>query len=402
MSSRNAASVRITNSQATLLDRWSTTHLASVLLFSLGSSIVTPFFGIYVAKTLGYGIEFAALLITLKVVGQRAMSVIGGVLTDVSGAKRTAICGVAMRCTAFAVLLLPPEKALLIASALLNGFGSAIYHPALRKLMFSRCHASSSLLSRVVSLRNASLNLGAAVGPLLGVWMVENNFHIAFQIIVLIYLANLLLLIIVRDASCKAGGWGALASWKHLFTPGFWKILALQFGFFWLYSHFELLIPIFLDGQLGKLHVTLAFLTNTVVVVLVQTLASRKVSLVPTWTGFLGFAGFFATFGFLSRWHDARDDIAILSISSVVLGMLCFSIGEIIFGNRLDYLISMQITPNLTATAFGIAALVGGLSLSAANAVNVKIFEAFGAPAVWSVNLAMTTAFLLICLISRR
>jgi len=130
-------------------------HLGSVLLFSLGSSIITPFFAIYVAKTLGYGLTFSALLISVKVIGQRALSLAGGMLADSYGAKSMAIVGVVIRTASFTLLLLAPSRHTLLASALLNGLGAAIYHPALRKLLYTRYRALPTLLARVIGLRNA-------------------------------------------------------------------------------------------------------------------------------------------------------------------------------------------------------------------------------------------------------
>jgi DHA1 family multidrug resistance protein-like MFS transporter len=379
--------------QFAFLDRWSVLHLLSILLFSLGSSIVTPFFGIYIAKTLGFGIGFAALLISFKVVSQRALSVIGGVLTDVYGAKPVALLGVITRLIAFAILLFPPQKELLIVSAVLNGLGSAVYHPALRKLIFSRFRDSPQLLSTAVSLRNASLNLGAAIGPLLGLLIVESNFQIAFQLIVFIYAVNAGLLLVFRDESKTGSGWHSLKSWRELFAAHYLKIIALQFAFFWSYSHFELLMPIFFNDRFGGFYVALAFVTNTCAVLLVQTIFSKRISLASPWIGFTGFAGFFLICTWISHSGSLDSGFDLSAATKVVGAMLCFSLGEIILSNRVDFMISSQVSAHLTATAFGAAALAGGIALSIANFVNTKIVSDIGMAQVWIFNLAIAVLF---------
>lgn len=385
-----------------LFDRWSIVHLGSILLFSLGSSIVTPFFGIYIAKTLGFGVGFAALLISLKVISQRALSILGGVLTDALGAKSIALLGIGTRLLAFAILLFPADKSALMLSAILNGLGSAIYHPALRKLIFGRFQKFPQLLSGVVSLRNAALNLGAAVGPLLGLLIAESNFRLAFYLIVFIYAANAILLAMFRDENKAVRNLSFLKSWRDLISPIFLRIIVLQLAFFWLYSHFELLMPIFFNDRFGSAYVALAFLTNTCTVLIVQLTFSKKASFIPPCIGFAAFFLFFCICGSMNGPTRGSGDFNVLAATGVVTAMLCFSLGEIILSNRVDFMISSGVSSEVTATAFGLAAFTGGIALGAANFINTMIAESSGITGVWFFNGAIALLFLIGSLIKRK
>jgi DHA1 family multidrug resistance protein-like MFS transporter len=370
-------------------------HLGSVLLFSLGSSIITPFFAIYVAKTLGYGLTFSALLISVKVIGQRALSLAGGMLADSYGAKLVAIAGVVIRSASFALLLSAPSRPMLLTSALLNGLGAAIYHPALRKLLYTRYRALPTLLARVIGLRNAFLNLGAALGPLLGLILVAHHFVIACQIIVFVYVANAALLTLFREeAPCQPEQHAAF-QWSDLRSLLFLHVLVLQFGFFAAYSHFEFLIPVFFEGHLGNEYVALAFIVNTGVVLLVQVFLAAAVHRVPSWLGFGSFLAFFLLCAVATtEGSEFFRQHTYAGVLLVIVAMVFFTLGEVVLTNRVDHLTTRHVNPRSAGTAFGMVALVGALSLSLMNWLNAFLLKRDGLVAVWFCSAVVAALFL--------
>ncbi|WP_158904537.1 MFS transporter [Burkholderia sp. L27(2015)] len=378
-----------------LQDPSAVAHLGSVLLFSLGSSIITPFFAIYVAKTLGYGLTFSALLISVKVIGQRALSLAGGMLADSYGAKSMAIAGVVIRTASFTLLLLAPSRHTLLASALLNGLGAAIYHPALRKLLYTRYRALPTLLARVIGLRNAFLNLGAALGPLLGLILVAHHFVIACQIIVFVYVANAALLALFREEAPHQPAQRAAFQWSDLRSLPFLHVLVLQFGFFAAYSHFEFLIPVFFQGQLGNEYVALAFIVNTGVVLLVQGFLTAVVHRVPSWLGFGSFLAFFSACAVATVEGPAFfQQRAYASVLLVIVAMVFFTLGEVVLSNRVDHLTTRHVNSRSAGTAFGMVALVGALSLSLMNWLNALLLNHGALLAVWLCSAAVAALFL--------
>ncbi|MCY4766023.1 hypothetical protein [Klebsiella aerogenes] len=54
-------------------DKRSLNYLLSLFIFSLGSFIINPYYAIYVSDNLGYGVAFAGVLVSIKVISQRVL-----------------------------------------------------------------------------------------------------------------------------------------------------------------------------------------------------------------------------------------------------------------------------------------------------------------------------------------
>lgn len=378
-----------------LIRPWVFVHLGSILLFSLGSSIITPYFAIYVAKTLGYGLAFAGLLVSVKVVAQRATSLLGGMLTDMWGARPLAVAGVVLRLLAFTLLLKTPTHTTLLASALLNGVGAAIYHPALRKLLFEQFRNFPSALARVVGLRNVSLNLGAAVGPLLGALLVDSHFTLACEVIVAVYAVNVGLLMFFRRSEVPSGLGNQSFRWTDLRSGAFLNALWLQFGLFAAYSHFEFLMPFYFEQRFGSPFVAGAFLVNTVVVVLIQLTCSKRIAETPAWVGYASFIGFFVCCAISSLGDGAFwQTRPAASMMLIGFSMTLFTVGEVLLGNRIDLMTTRNVPSRSTGTAFGAVAMIGALAVVLSNGLNTYLMELKGFLIVWLVNAIVGLIFL--------
>lgn len=377
-------------------------YLFSILLFSLGSSIITPYFGIYVAVTLGYGLKFAGILISVKVISQRGMSLPGGIFTDCYGSRTVALAGIALRSLSFGLLLIDPSYLSLIASAFLNGTGSALYQPAVRKLIFSRHREDSSHLGHLVGMRNAFLNIGAATGPAIGLLLVESNFKIAILFITIIYIVNgALIAIIPKEFSNKQTDFSEKPKWRDLRSKDFYYILLIQFSFFLAYSHFEFLIPIFIQQQFGRTLIAVAFLVNTIMIVMLQLKWGRKFSKVPCWVGNGCFVSFYLCCIVASSVDRLFWDANLLSATLlVIITMALFTLGEIILSNRVDFLTALKVSPRTSGTAYGVVALSGALAIFLANMVNSYILEFSNYKTLWLLNSIISIIFSVILFLS--
>lgn len=370
--------------------------LMSVLLFSLGSSILTPYFSMYVADQMGLGIGFAGLLVTCKVVCQRAFALPGGICTDWVGSRNTALAGIAIRAVSFALLLQAPTRALLITAACLNGIGAAMFQPAIRKILLTPFRDSEAILARLAGLRSASLNLGAAIGPLLGLVLVSAHFEVACELIVVIYLANLLMLLTLRVAQDTHPIQSAIPGLAMLLRPEMRPVLVLQIAFFAGYSHFEYLMPISFGKSFGSGCVALAFAVNTGIVILAQAFLATRLRGMSARLGIGCFGAFCALMAFVP--HIASTAAApVLGPAVVAVSMILFTLGEIILSINIDIETAKRSGESNAGTAFGFVSLVGSLSLAAANTINTALFDHFGTAAGWTVNavvLAAASAFI--------
>ena len=106
-------------------DKRSLNYLLSLFIFSLGSFIINPYYAIYVSDNLGYGVAFAGVLVSIKVISQRVFALFGGSMADIFPAVYAALPGVGGRALSFALLALNANHEILLVSAVMNGIGGA-------------------------------------------------------------------------------------------------------------------------------------------------------------------------------------------------------------------------------------------------------------------------------------
>ncbi|MHC0436078.1 MFS transporter [Klebsiella aerogenes] len=106
-------------------DKRSLSYLLSLFIFSLGSFIINPYYAIYVSDNLGYGVAFAGVLVSIKVISQRVFALFGGSMADIFPAVYAALAGVGVRALSFALLALNANHEILLVSAVMNGIGGA-------------------------------------------------------------------------------------------------------------------------------------------------------------------------------------------------------------------------------------------------------------------------------------
>lgn len=78
-------------------DKRSLNYLLSLFIFSLGSFIINPYYAIYVSDNLGYGVAFAGVLVSIKVISQRVFALFGGSMADIFPAVYVALAVVGAR-----------------------------------------------------------------------------------------------------------------------------------------------------------------------------------------------------------------------------------------------------------------------------------------------------------------
>ncbi|HFN1078158.1 TPA: MFS transporter [Klebsiella aerogenes] len=105
-------------------DKRSLNYLLSLFIFSLGSFIINPYYAIYVSDNLGYGVAFAGVLVSIKVISQRVFALFGGSMADIFPAVYAALAG-GGRALSFALLALNANHEILLVSAVMNGIGGA-------------------------------------------------------------------------------------------------------------------------------------------------------------------------------------------------------------------------------------------------------------------------------------
>ncbi|MFI3359887.1 MFS transporter [Klebsiella aerogenes] len=293
-----------------------------------------------------------------------------------------------MRALSFALLALNANHEILLVSAVMNGIGGALFNPAIRKLLFTRYKEDDVKLKQVIAWRNAAFNLGAAIGPLIGVYLINLDFKGACVAITLIHIVVGLMLSGAKQACqlrpTEAGRRSLIVELSaSLFNPALFPVFALQFFFMYFYSHIEYLLPIFITHQYSEYFVSVVFFVNTLFVIFAQTIFSRIFNELRAGIAWGAMVLFFISLAILSIFPGANPMIYGLLI---VLGVIAFSTGEVILSIQVDY-IATHVGGHLNSgTIFGAISLVAAGGLFAANAINSVILEYFDFAVVWLVN----------------
>lgn len=375
-------------------DKRSLNYLLSLFIFSLGSFIINPYYAIYVSDNLGYGVAFAGVLVSIKVISQRVFALFGGSMADIFPAVYAALAGVGVRALSFALLALNANHEILLVSAVMNGIGGALFNPAIRKLLFTRYKEDDVKLKQVIAWRNAAFNLGAAIGPLIGVYLINLDFKGACVAITLIHIVVGLMLSGAKQAyqlrPTESGRRSLIVELSaSLFNPALFPVFALQFFFMYFYSHIEYLLPIFITHQYSEYFVSVVFFVNTLFVIFAQTVFSRIFNELRAGIAWGAMVLFFISLAILSIFPGANPMIYGLLI---VLGVIAFSTGEVILSIQVDY-IATHVGGHLNSgTIFGAISLVAAGGLFAANAINSVILDYFNFAAVWLVNSVIAAA----------
>lgn len=367
--------------------------LISVFLYSLGSLMLNPYFAVYVSDNLAYGLAFSGLLITIKVFTQRFFVLVGGGLSDRIGSVHTLRISMVVRITSFSLLILTPTRPGLLMVAVLNGVGTALFNPSVRSFLYSQHQNNDSELKRIISLRNAIFNTGAAIGPIVGLFLLSYSIVAVCIISIIMYLIILIMLFTInasRPLKNKHSRSLGLELVSFFRNHEIYPILLLQMGFSALYSHFEYLLPIYLTQLAGKSLVTIAFSVNTILVITCQLFLKKWVHQIPQSILF-GCLALFCLFMGISDIASFRMvSHYVIALAAIVL----LSIGEIGLIAKIDYMAAKNNSENM-GMSFGWLSMFAALAVMLANYVNSQLVHWFSFQVMWLTNFSLTVAVLL-------
>ncbi|MGM9986255.1 MAG: MDR family MFS transporter [Bacillaceae bacterium] len=151
----------------------------------LATSMSMPFLTIYLTKTLGASPFQAAFIVGLTALVGIFMSFVGGNLSDRFGRKMIMLFSIFFFTIVFVGYSYANEIWMFFFLAGLNGVARSLFEPASRALLGDVTPREHKLM--VYNLRYGAINLGVAVGPLLGVIIGSAQSTKGFLLPALIY-----------------------------------------------------------------------------------------------------------------------------------------------------------------------------------------------------------------------
>ncbi|MFI7584008.1 MFS transporter [Kocuria sp. M1N1S27] len=172
------------------------TLLGAQLVFNLGFFAVIPFLAGAMRSDYGLGAAAVGLVLGARTFSQQGMFLLGGILADRWGARRSILTGCLVRISGYATLLGASDLPLFLLGAVLTGAGGALFSPALEaQLSHADQPAPPGTKRRSVFVWLAITGeIGAVLGPLLGSALLGWGFDAALTAGIAVFAAVTVLL----------------------------------------------------------------------------------------------------------------------------------------------------------------------------------------------------------------
>ncbi|MDQ1007702.1 DHA1 family multidrug resistance protein-like MFS transporter [Streptomyces sp. V4I23] len=330
---------------------------------TLGSGIVTPYLAIHLTQHEGLSPLVVGTALAVKVWSQFGLMLVGGAVSDRVGALNTMCLGVALRALSYLMLAFLSAGPWVIVACALMGFGGSLFVPA-GKSALAGLVADPARMASVFAVRSAVNNTGLALGPLIGGLLLLGDPDTGLTVTALLFLALLPGLRRLRRTAPALDSAPGGTRRGRLFrgipqvlraNPRLWWILSSATAFGFCYVQLEFAIPLMASRHQGPGFVGVLFAVNAVAVVVLQLFVSVPIG---RWSNTaLVVAGGLLTMG------AGFGLMGTGALVWLIVGMLLFSLGEVVIDPRLDAEVTSAVRSEGRGTAFGLVGVciaVGG------------------------------------------
>ncbi|WP_435922154.1 MDR family MFS transporter [Paenibacillus sp. DYY-L-2] len=352
------------------------TIIVGTIFGRMATSMSIPFLSIYLIGKLGASPSEAGIVVAASSLVGVFASFYGGYISDVIGRKKVLFVSIFGWTLVFAGFAVADRIWLFFVINALNGLCRSMFEPTSRALLADITPKESKLL--VFNLRYAAINLGVVAGPILGLQMGTSKSGTAFYIAGLVYFLYGAVLV-VQFLQHKDIGGVKPESTDRLTLSGALRVTGKDRTFMYVligmifcvlgYGHFDSTLPQYLELSPrisdGATWFGYMLTLNAVVVLSVQyplvKFASRFSPMAPLIAGNICVACSMLVFGTLPY------------IWAMMLGVVLFTVGEVLMFTMTDVLVDRIAKPELRGTYFGmfgfnnlgnvIAPLMGGFLL---------------------------------------
>ncbi len=172
-----------------------TSLLIGTIMVRAANFMAMPFLAIYMAKTGHLSPILIGLAIGVGPLTSTLGGFVGGTLSDMYGRKVMMLTAIALYIFVFTGFAVAASPIVFILLNSLNGLCRSFFEPASQALMADL--TEKELRVRVFSYRYTAINIGAAVGPLLGSYLGLFSANLAFIITAFVYLVYFILLVML-------------------------------------------------------------------------------------------------------------------------------------------------------------------------------------------------------------
>jgi len=161
------------------------TLLTGTIFTRAASSMALPFLALYLSGSQQVNPVLVGITIGLSPLSSTLGGFLGGYLSDRIGRKKVMLTAIAIWSFVYFAFALADHIVLFMILNVFNGLCRSFFEPSSQAMMGDLTEAR--LRKRVFSLRYTAINVGAAVGPLLGVYIASFSSSLPFLITGIMY-----------------------------------------------------------------------------------------------------------------------------------------------------------------------------------------------------------------------
>ncbi len=341
-------------------------------------TFVTPFLAIYLTEEAHLSLERASLIVGLVGVGSLFAGPVGGALADGAGRRITLVGATLAGAATMLALGFARGETLIAAAALALGFAGDLFRPALNAIVADV--VPEALRPRAYGLLHWAVNVGFAIGPVAAGLLAARSYTYLFVGDAATTLAcGLLVAAAIPETRPQRRAGAARPS---LLTPYrdrafgafifFVLLLALTFfqGFVALPVHMR-------QHGLSQRTYGLLLGLNGLIIVLFQPLltslvASVRRERVAVWSAVLNGVGW------------AMNGVAGSSVASYAVGIVIWTIGEILSAPLFPAIVADLSPPDLRASYQGAFQITFGAAAALAPVLGGLVMSRYGSDVLWA------------------
>lgn len=172
--------------------------LVGALLSRVANSMSLPFLAIYLAKQTDLSPLMIGMIIGAAPLASTFSGILGGILSDKFGRKQIMLFSIYICGFVFIGFSIADHAIIFLLLSILNGICKAFFEPVSQALMGDLL--DRKFRAKVFSVRYTVINIGVAIGPLLGVLMGLSSSALGFIITGIFYLVYSMILHIVFNS----------------------------------------------------------------------------------------------------------------------------------------------------------------------------------------------------------
>ncbi|MDD1791720.1 MFS transporter [Enterovibrio sp. ZSDZ42] len=320
----------------------------------VGSFIVIPFLAIYLVEVIRIGIESVGVLFAIKLISQRGFMYFGGVWSDKYGPLPIMLFALLVRILSYLGFLYSTTHLGIFISMVLLGISSALFVPAAKALISEYSTTENAVL--LFSVRSAVNNLGVAIGGVVGGFLIDLSAFFVFFVSSAIHVFCIPILVFIYLKRKNVVILDKKHEEKNLLTANIKELLrnrqyvyigAVYFAFSVIYVQLEMSLPMYASELYSKQAVSMLFVINSVVVLLLQIPINIYLSKRTTFIGVIKVGFLSSSIAFAGLFFSPPLFVFLIMI-------MIYTIGEITIDPNVDAQVKQSVDGNNLGSAYGL------------------------------------------------